>query len=782
MALEKIRPRVVDATGNYTFNNVTLTGNISSPTANIGNVTGVDNIVASSSSITVTGSLSTTANITAGNIKTNNLLYANGSPWQIGTTTTVSGSNSQVQFNDSSSFGASANFTFDKTSNTLTVTNLVTNGSGITNITGSSVTGQVPNALIAATVYTNSQPNITSVGTLSSLTVTGSINSGNADLGNTATANYFVGSGNNLSNIQGSNITGAVSYATTANSVSGSNVSGAVTYAATANAVAGANVLGQVANSIVAGTIYTAAQPNITSVGTLTSLAVTGNITSGNANLGNLVTANFFTGNGSLLSSLTFGNITTFSTAGITTDELYLPSTTRLNVTASGASGYLFDQYGATLNPAIYVTSGQTLAFNLNVSGHPFLIQTSGGANYSTGLEHVDSTGTVLTTSSAQGQVAGTLYWKIPYGITGNYKYICSIHGGMNGNIVVTDANVANITVGLATYATTANAVAGANVSGQVGNALIADTVYTAAQPNITSVGTLTSLAVTGNITSGNANLGNAVTANYFIGDGSMLTGITGGGGGGGTPGGANTYIQFNDGSVFAGNAGLTFNKTNTVLTANNLVVTATTNLGAVSNITVTGGVGGQVLGTNGSNILSWITPATTSITSTTGITVDTFTGDGSTVVFPLSVTPATITQTQVNYNGVLQLRSAYTLTGSTIIFSTAPISGSLIEITTTQGVSATSGSYGVRSYTGTGSLTTFTVTNGSTTSSVLVTENGVLQTPTTDYTVSGTVLTFTTAPANGVSIQIRELGIFVVNTTSPTTTDILSPFLLMGA
>jgi plastocyanin len=618
----------------------------------------------------------------------------------------------------------------------------------------------------------------TGVNVAGTLNATGNLTAANANLGNLVIANFFAGNGSSLTSITGANVTGGVSFAATANAVAGANVSGAVAYATTANAVAGANVSGQVANALVAGTVYTAAQPNITSVGTLDNLNI-----SGNATLGNLVTANFFTGNGSLLSSLTFGNITTFSTAGITTDELYLPSTTRLNVTASGSSGYLFDQHGATINPAIYVTSGQTLAFNLNVSGHPFLIQTSGGANYNVGLEHVDSTGTVLTTSSAQGQVAGTLYWKIPYGITGNYKYICSIHGGMNGNIVVTDANVANITVGLATYATTANAVAGANVSGQVGNALIADTVYTAAQPNITSVGTLTSLAVTGNITSGNANLGNAVTANYFIGDGSMLTGITGGGGGGGgTPGGANTYIQFNDGSVFAGNAGLTFNKTNTVLTANNLVVTATTNLGAVSNITVTGGVGGQVLGTNGSNILSWITPATTSITSTTGITVDTFTGDGSTVVFTLSVTPATITQTQVNYNGVLQLRSAYTLTGSTIIFSTAPISGSLIEITTTQGVSATSGSYGVRSYTGTGSLTTFTVTNGSTTSSVLVTENGVLQTPTTDYTVSGTVLTFTTAPANGVSIQIRELGIFVVNTTSPTTTDILSPFLLMGA
>ena len=33
-----------------------------------------------------------------------------------------------------------------------------------------------------------------------------------------------------------------------------------------------------------------------------------------------------------------------------------------------------------------------------------------------------------------------------------------------------------------------------------------------------------------------------------------------------------------------------------------------------------------------------------------------------------------------------------------------------------------------------------------------------VLQTPTTDYTISGTTLTFGTAPASGVAIQIREL------------------------
>jgi len=116
-----------------------------------------------------------------------------------------------------------------------------------------------------------------------------------------------------------------------------------------------------------------------------------------------------------------------------------------LNVTASGSSGFLFDQYGATVNPEIYVTSGQTLTFNLDVTGHPFLIQTSAGADYSIGLTHVATTGTVSTASSAQGKVSGTLYWKVPYGITGTYKYKCSIHGGMIGNIIITDANMANV-------------------------------------------------------------------------------------------------------------------------------------------------------------------------------------------------------------------------------------------------------------------------------------------------------------------------------------------------
>ena len=70
----------------------------------------------------------------------------------------------------------------------------------------------------------------------------------------------------------------------------------------------------------------------------------------------------------------------------------------------------------------------------------------------------------------------------------------------------------------------------------------------------------------------------------------------------------------------------------------------------------------------------------------------------------------------------------------------------------------ATTLTYITRTATGDGSTTGFTVTSGATVDDVLVTENGVLQAPTTDYTISGTTLTFGTAPASGVAIVIREL------------------------
>jgi len=56
----------------------------------------------------------------------------------------------------------------------------------------------------------------------------------------------------------------------------------------------------------------------------------------------------------------------------------------------------------------------------------------------------------------------------------------------------------------------------------------------------------------------------------------------------------------------------------------------------------------------------------------------------------------------------------------------------------------------------GDGSDTTFTLSHSASTNTVIVTLNGVVQEPTTDYTVSGTTLTFTTAPVVGDRISAK--------------------------
>lgn len=117
------------------------------------------------------------------------------------------------------------------------------------------------------------------------------------------------------------------------------------------------------------------------------------------------------------------------------------PAITVLDVTPSGSLAYLFNNQYSGNNPTIYAISGTTIAFNLtNVGGsHPFLIQTSGGSNYNTGLIHVANDGTVSTGTNAQGKTSGTLYWQIPAATTGNYRYQCANHVAMVGTITIKD-------------------------------------------------------------------------------------------------------------------------------------------------------------------------------------------------------------------------------------------------------------------------------------------------------------------------------------------------------
>ena len=65
---------------------------------------------------------------------------------------------------------------------------------------------------------------------------------------------------------------------------------------------------------------------------------------------------------------------------------------------------------------------------------------------------------------------------------------------------------------------------------------------------------------------------------------------------------------------------------------------------------------------------------------------------------------------------------------------------------------------YVTRTRTGNGTLATDTVTSGCAVDNVLVYVNGLVQQPTTDYTISGTTLTHVVAPAASDKIVIREL------------------------
>jgi len=154
----------------------------------------------------------------------------------------------------------------------------------------------------------------------------------------------------------------------------------------------------------------------------------------------NAATATDTTQNNSIAAAFTAANSSGVYANGAFTqaNSNYTSAVTKLDVTNSGSSAFLIDQYTGN-NPSIYVSGGETIAFNLNVSGHPFVIrESSGGANTSTGLTHVSTTGVVSTGASAQGYVTGVLYWKVPFSLVGStYVYQCTIHGGMVGNIVI---------------------------------------------------------------------------------------------------------------------------------------------------------------------------------------------------------------------------------------------------------------------------------------------------------------------------------------------------------
>ena len=369
----------------------------------------------------------------------------------------------------------------------LTVQGLLTasNASGLSNIQGSNVVGNVASAVIASAVTGNAQTNITSVGTLTGLTVQGLLTASNAS---------------GLSNITGSNVVGTVATAlsvttaaqpniTSVGTLSSLDVSGLITGTGQAlSSINGSNVSGTVGSAQV---VTQAAQPAITSVGTLSSLGVSGG-----------VTAALFTGSGAGLTNIPVGNIVGTVTYAYTAGSVVDPAQTNitsvgsltsltvvgtvtggtfsgdgtglLNVPASAIVGTVGTAQSVTAASQPNITSVGTLS-SLAVSG---LISGTGQALSSINGSNVSTVPTALSvTASSQPNITsvGTLS-------------SLAVSGIMNAGLLVGNASgLSNLT--------------GANVVGVIP---LAQSVTGAAQPNITSVGLLSNLAVSNSVTTTN--------------------------------------------------------------------------------------------------------------------------------------------------------------------------------------------------------------------------------------------------------------------------------------
>ncbi len=135
----------------------------------------------------------------------------------------------------------------------------------------------------------------------------------------------------------------------------------------------------------------------------------------------------------------------------------------------------------------------------------------------------------------------------------------------------------------------------------------------------------------------------------------------------------------------------------------------------------------------------------------------DSFTGNGSTTVFTVSMSIVNENATQVYIDGAYQSKDNYSTSGSTITFSTAPPNGAAVEVVHIKAF-ALSG-FNKNNFTGTGSQTAFTLNAAVNEENMtFVFLEGIYQDKST-YSISGSTLTFVTAPQNGYGIEVMVLG-----------------------
>ena len=436
-------------------------------------------------------------NLAALGVLTDNLYYANGSPWDL---QEAAGSNTQIQFNDNNNFGASANFTFDSATNVLTVTGNIS----ATNVTASTLTSNVANGTAPLTVTSS-----TLVSNLNADLLDG-YNSDTANTANTVavrnadgnlSANYFVGNGAFLTGIDASLISNGNSNVAVAGNgnvtISVAGNTGIATFTGTGANISGyANVTGNVeAGGVKTDNLYYAngtpwdlqeaagsntqiqyndgsnnfgASANLTYDDATQVFTVIGNADFSNADLGNLATANFV----NVASNLVSNNVTVnLELAGNTAN--FTGNIVAGNISTSGSGGNISGANvvsantftGTTVNAGTLQNgnSNVTIAANANV------------AIAANGINVLTISGYGGNASNNITNIAGEL------GVSGNVtapNFIGNVQGNISGNIVIPGSNTGvvyndagNANSGLAfTFDNTTNAV------GIVGNINLGET------------------------------------------------------------------------------------------------------------------------------------------------------------------------------------------------------------------------------------------------------------------------------------------------------------------
>ena len=112
--------------------------------------------------------------------------------------------------------------------------------------------------------------------------------------------------------------------------------------------------------------------------------------------------------------------------------------------------------------------------------------------------------------------------------------------------------------------------------------------------------------------------------------------------------------------------------------------------------------------------------------------------------------------------DGLLQdPNNDFTFSGTTLTFTTAPLSGEAVLVYHTESSNGNphlTSISGIDTFTGDGSTTGFTLSGSANSATAFVTVNGLIQRYTTDYSLSGTTLTFVDAPSNGSTVQALRL------------------------